>query len=103
VPDAAESGIPDALLSAAGPEAATAPDSRGWAPVHHAAISGCAENLLLLVNKGADLEARTASDRSVVAMALYSGDYALARLVRGERDRIEENKWSARPGDVQPW
>jgi hypothetical protein len=48
----------------------------------------------MLIAAGVDLEARTRSNRSVVAMALYSGNVEFARWIREEQTAREHAKRS---------
>jgi len=58
-----------------------ASDSRGCAAIHHAALGTSAETILLLLERGADIHARTASRATALHLAAFNGRVAICKLL----------------------
>ena len=65
-----------------------------WSALHYAAFSGNRDIAQLLLDHGADINARSPNGSSVLMMAVYEGHEALARLLVGRgADRKARNEW----------
>ncbi len=64
-----------------------------WGALHYAAFAGHAEAVALLLDYGADINARSTNGSSVLMMAVYEGHEALARqlLERGADPRLKND------------
>ena len=58
-----------------------APDARGCAAIHHAALSSSAEAAMLLLEHGADPQARTATEATPLHVAAYNGRLSICKLL----------------------
>lgn len=65
-----------------------------WGALHYAAFSGHAEAATLLLEYGADINARSTNGSSVLMMAVYEGHEALAKLLleRGADPRLKNDR-----------
>jgi len=65
-----------------------------WSALHYAAFAGHAEAAALLLDYGADINARSTNGSSVLMMAVYEGHEALAKqlLERGADPRLKNDR-----------
>jgi len=72
----------DAMLKA-DPEAIRKRTDFGWTPLHMAAYAGNAENVELLISRGAEIESRAKSKfrNTPLQTALLTGEYATAKIL----------------------
>ncbi len=67
---------------------------RQWSALHYAVFAGHGDITNLLVERGADIDAKSSNGSSVLMMAIYEGREDLARmLIERGADRSVKNDW----------
>jgi ankyrin repeat protein len=80
---AARTGQPDLLYELDVPNLnINARDTKGWTALHHAADSGCCETVEFLLQRGADVNARTDEGSTPLSLAIVNNYVEAGYLIQ---------------------